>query len=261
MNPLIEQLANLQALELDRARLSQELRALPADVKRAEAALAAAEQQSANASAALSHEDNLRTRLEREIAEHRQKAAKFKAQLDVVTTPAQAAAVEHEIAFATAEIERLEDEEFASLERTETQESELMQARAKVELLAGSLETVQASTAARKQELEAELAAVDHDRAALRHEIDPEWVSRFDRIAAARATAVARAENQQCTGCRMGLRPQTWNQLREGALLNCDSCGRMLYWDSAIAPAPKAPQPEIVPGQGRAIRKPGQAGA
>jgi len=50
--------------------------------------------------------------------------------------------------------------------------------------------------------------------------------------------------------------PQVWNQLREGELLSCDSCSRLLYWDPALAPAPKAPQPELIPGAGRAPRKP-----
>ena len=36
----------------------------------------------------------------------------------------------------------------------------------------------------------------------------------------------------------MGVRPQTWNQLREGELLTCDSCFRLLYWDPSMAPAP-----------------------
>jgi len=55
----------------------------------------------------------------------------------------------------------------------------------------------------------------------------------------------------------MGLRPQTWNQLREEQLLTCDSCNRLLYWDPAITPATKAPEPESLPGQGRAVRKSG----
>lgn len=258
MQVLIENLVKLQAMDLDRARLNHELRALPAEIAQSQARLAAAERQSADASAALSREDTVRTRLEREIDGHRQKAAKFRAQIDSVTTPAQAVAIEHEIKFEIAEAERLENDEYASLERTETQEAALAQARAQVELLAAELEGVCARVAARQQELSGELAALDAARQAVRTALDPEWLARFDRIAASRGTGVARAENQQCTGCRMGIRPQVWNQLREGEILTCDSCSRLLYWDSALAPVAKAPQPEVPSGQGRAPRKPRQ---
>jgi predicted nucleic acid-binding Zn-ribbon protein len=261
MQVLIENLVKLQSVDLDRARLNQELRALPSEIAQSQARLAAAERQSADTSAALSREDTLRTRLEREIDGHRKKAAKFRAQLDDVTTPEQAAAVEHEIQFETAEAERLENEEYASLERTETQEAALAQSRAQVELFAAEVEGVRARVAARQHELAAELASLDAAREAVRSALEPDWLARFDRIAASRGTAIALAENQQCTGCRMGVRPQVWNQLREGELLSCDSCSRLLYWDPALAPAPKAPQPEVPPGAGRAPRKPHQAGA
>jgi uncharacterized protein len=261
MQELIENLAKLQAVELERARLTREANALPAEAKQAQAALTAVERQSADASSALSREETLRTRLEREIDGHRQKAAKFRAQLDVVKTPAQAEAIEHEVGFAATEIERLETDELASMERSEALEVTLAQSRAQVELLADILDKTRARIAARQRELATQFAALTAEREAIRPLIEPEWLARFDRIASSRGTGIARVENQQCTGCSMGIRPQTWNQLREGQLLTCDSCSRIIYWDPAMQPAPKAPQPEVIPGAGRAIRKPGQVGA
>src|ERR1035437_2427930 len=130
MQELIENLVKLQAVELDRARVNQEARALPAELAQATAALATPQRQAEKTSAALSREDSLRTRLESEIAGHRQKITRFRTQLDSVKTPEQAAAIEHEIHFETAEADRLENEEFTSLERTEALEPALAQARA-----------------------------------------------------------------------------------------------------------------------------------
>jgi len=261
MDERIEKLVKLQDLELQRNRIQQQLRALPGEIARAESSVTAAQSHSAEISAALAREESLRNRQEREIGEHRKKAARFRAQLDSVKTPEQAEAIEHEIRFATTEADRLENEELASLERSEAHEPELAQARSQVESLAADLDTIRDRTAESKQELETELAALDSVCEAVRQSIEFEWLDRFDRLVATRGTAIVRAEKQQCTGCRMGLRPQFWNELREGRLLACDSCSRMIYWDPAIAPASKAPQTELVPGQGRAPRKPRQAGA
>ncbi|MDR3739493.1 MAG: C4-type zinc ribbon domain-containing protein [Terracidiphilus sp.] len=263
MNAEIETLAKLQATELDRARLLKEAKALPAQIAEVEKELAAAQKSAAAAEAALKREEELRDKLEREAGQHRQKAVRYRAQLDTVTTTAQAAAIEHEVHFADSEVERLEGEEFASLERTEAQEAALAKARTETGEWTVALDKTRVRVAQQQAEIAAAVAALDAEGATLRQAADVELLARYDRIAASRGTGLALAENVQCTGCRMGIRLQVWSELREGQVRTCDSCGRLLYWNPAIATEPKAPQAETpsANGDGRAIRKPKPAGA
>jgi hypothetical protein len=235
----IENLVKLQAVELERTRLAKAAHALPAEASQAQADLTAAERLAAKASDSLRAEETLRARLDREIAALRQKIARYKSQLDSVKTPEQAAAVEHELTFAEAEAARLEEEDFASLERTDAQEAALAAARAQVELLATTLDNTRKRVKIRLAEVVGEQAVLNTEREALRPLIEPDVLVRFDRLCGSRGTGLARIENKQCTGCRMGVRPQTWNQLREGELLTCDSCFRLIYWDPSMAPAPE----------------------
>jgi predicted nucleic acid-binding Zn-ribbon protein len=91
------------------------------------------------------------------------------------------------------------------------------------------------------------LAALKTERETLRAEIvkfdDGARLAHFDRIAGAKGTGLAQAVAQQCSGCRMGIRPQVWNQLRDGLVAPCESCSRILYYDPAMEASPAKTAP------------------
>jgi predicted nucleic acid-binding Zn-ribbon protein len=162
--------------------------------------------------------------------------------MDMAQNAAQASALEHEIAFAETEITRLEDRELASMEATERLEVERAKA---LELAAKLRETVgliRARVGEQDLEYREQLAHYKTEREALRAEVfafdDGARLAHFDRIAGSKGTGIAKAAGQQCSGCRMGIRPQVWNQLRDGAVLPCESCSRILYYDPAMTPDP-----------------------
>src|ERR1700751_1155000 len=124
INPQLETLMFVQDADQDIARLQREIEALPKRLAELETQLAAEKLALEQAEKAIKEEETKRRRLESDIKDQQQKILKFREQTSSVKTNEQYAALQHEIAFAEAEIRRIEDRELESMERSEQLEAQ-----------------------------------------------------------------------------------------------------------------------------------------
>jgi predicted nucleic acid-binding Zn-ribbon protein len=261
MHPDLAMLVVLQSHDIEAKRLRGQIAALPRQLAALQARAAAAAAQRAALLDLIAKEETLRRRQEFEIADLRQKLARTQKKIDLSTTSVQVTALEHEAAFARAQINRLEDAELESMERGEALDAQRALAEAAVADSAQQLEQERARTDELLARARAALAEVDALRVALRTQIaqsdtGEDSLSIYDRISHSKGTAVAQALNQRCSACQMMLRPQRWNDLRDNTpgsassqtLMTCENCGHLLYYDPARdAPQPKPVHSESIP--------------
>ena len=183
MHPDLEKMIVLQGLDVEARRLGDEITALPKRVAQLAADHEAAKKQLAATVESLAKEETLRRRQELDIKDHQQKAARLRKQMDVVTTTAQASALEHEITFAETEVSRLEDAELESMERTEQLEAKKADAEETVANLARRHAEESAATAEALTRARALRAEVESQRIALRPQITPKALTRSARPA------------------------------------------------------------------------------
>lgn len=239
MNSDLEHLIVLQAQDVDLQRLRKELADLPRRVESARKALARAQQAETAAQTSLQTEEKLRRGQESEIASLRSKMDRLRRSLEGATSATQVSAFEHEIAFASSSAGKLEDEEFASLERSEALEEEHTQARSDATRLTKTLEEETSRAARLTTEIQQSIAGIETQRRELRTQVDECWLSTYDRLSKAKGTALAEALGNatagKCASCQMGVRPQRWQDLigrdHEDEIFACESCGRLLFWD------------------------------
>ena len=246
MHPDLARLVVLQTHDIEAKRLRDQIAALPRQLAALELKSVATVGQRAVVLDLIAKEDALRRRQESEIADRKQKLARTQKKIDAATNTVQVTALEHEAAFARAEINRLEDAELESMERGEALDAQLALADQAVADAAATLEQQRVRIHELLARDRAALAEVDALRAALRTQIaqsdtGEDSLSTYDRISHSKGTAVAQALNQRCSACQMMLRPQRWNDLRDNSadspssqtLTTCENCGHLLYYDPA----------------------------
>ncbi|GAC1360095.1 MAG: hypothetical protein NVSMB3_07900 [Acidobacteriaceae bacterium] len=237
MHPDLEKLIVLQRLDLELNRLREEITALPRRLAGLAARSSAAQASLLGFEESLAKEEKLRRSLESDTKDQSQRAARLRRQMDVVTTTAQADALEHEIAHASSEIERLENTELESMERTELLERQRAVASEELRSAEETLERERLRAADVISKGQLRMRQLEAERAEVRPAITDVALATYDRVAKAKGTGIAEGVDHKCSACQMMVRPQRWNELldrsNDQSMMTCESCGRLLYWDAA----------------------------
>ncbi len=234
MHPELEKLVHLQHTEERIRALEAQIAAYPKLVQERELALAAAERELATIAQAILAEDKQRRSLESEADEQHRKATRHQAQMNTAQNQSQAQALEHEIGFARQQASRAEDAALACMARIEALEEQQRNAQPVRARLQERLEEEKINAALATTRDTAQRSELLAERDAIRATVEPQMLAKYDRMSAARRPAIAEAVEQRCSACRMVVRPQKWNELQKNILVDCDSCGRMLYAAVAV---------------------------
>jgi hypothetical protein len=246
MHPEIEQLLRLEEADREIARLRAEVAALPRRVNEIETKLAGIDAEVEKWRRTLKEIETARRKQELDIQSQQQKISKYRDQMLSVKTNQEYRALGNEINFAEQEIRLIEDKILEGMLEAERRERELKSAEAAQKLQRAEVEREKSQAHARNEEDQKRLSELSPQRDGLRKRIDPDLLRHYDRVLKLRGSAMAEARDQMCLACNVHLRPQVYLDVMAGEqVLTCDSCSRILFFNSAdAAPGEAAPVTE-----------------
>jgi predicted nucleic acid-binding Zn-ribbon protein len=241
MSPELEHLIQLQQLESAIADARAHIAAHPQRMAETDAKLAEADRVVQGATQRLKDAQEAKRTAEKDAAVFDGRLTKFKDQLSAVKTNREYQAMQHEIETAKRERDAAEDKVLERMEEIEALTAEVKQAEI---ARAAQKKTVDAEKAALVAELAADeqvLAEKTAGRAALVAAMEPRLMALFEQVAKVRkGVALSMATRDGlCSICHVRMRPQVFQQVRQNdAVIQCDSCQRILYWVPPPAPTP-----------------------
>jgi predicted nucleic acid-binding Zn-ribbon protein len=233
VDPQLQRLIDLQAIDTRIAAHEAEAARLPREIAAIESAVATARKTAEDLRTRLdAARKNIRAR-EKDLDVSAAKRAKAEGRLYEVKTNKEYSAVLVEIEDIKQEKSRIEEEILALMEMQERLSADIREAETQLQARERQGKAEEADLRQKLAAVEAELTVVRAERATLARELPVAVIASYDRILKARG-GLAMAEalpSGICAGCRMAIRPQAMQELRAQAdLITCESCGRYLYW-------------------------------
>jgi len=239
VSPTLSALIALQALDSAAEALRKRLADMPAAEQAIATALGAARASVDAEKARIQENTQARRALEKDIAGVDTRLARFDDHKAAVKTNHEYTALLHEISTAKAEKDAIEERLLVLMEEGDTLAAGLKAAERALTEEEDRGRKARAALETDRAQIDKELTHLSSERARESREVDTALLSKYSQLLKQRkGIAVSKMTGDICDACHVRLRPHVTQQVRRNdAIVQCDSCQRILYY---IPPAESA---------------------
>jgi predicted nucleic acid-binding Zn-ribbon protein len=246
MHPDLPHLIQLQELDTTAEDARRTLAAMPERLAALNAQLGDARAAQAAARDRLAENQAQRRAIEKDLAVVQGRLTKFKDQLMEVKTNREYQAMQKEIETAGHEVQAFEERILERMLEADEIGADITAADAALAAAERDVAAQRTALEAEQRDTEKRLDEIGRARMELVKQIPESSLALFDQVARSRkGLALSRVRDGLCSVCHVRVRPQTSQDVRFGkALLQCESCQRILYYipEPAAAPPDTPPQ-------------------
>jgi predicted nucleic acid-binding Zn-ribbon protein len=227
---LVGQLYKLQQLDLELQRKQQELKDVNNQLSD-DKALVAAESKFASMKEQLEGVKKKQKSAEWELDDLQEKIKQIDSKLYSGKTkdPKELVNLEKEGKGLRSQIRLKEDALLGLMSQVEEIEVEVKTTSLDVERLRREWEQKRETLGQRKSELETMLVKLGEDRDALAQQLEKAAFNIYERLRLTKGQAVVKVEKGKCQGCHITVATSQWQKVKAGDLVQCSSCGMILY--------------------------------
>jgi len=146
-----------------------------------------------------------------------------------INNPKELTSLQHEVDLLKAKRDQMEAGTLEIMDQAELVEARVAEAGSELKKLEIEWGNQQQQLSADIEALKSKIAELSQKRQTAATEIDSQALEVYDKLRKQRGQAVARVEQGICRGCRISLPFSDLQQVRSGNLVQCSSCGRILY--------------------------------
>jgi len=125
--------------------------------------------------------------------------------------------------------DQLEDKALAIMDRVELSTTSVDTLSNELKTLEAEWHSQQQQLSTNMEQLKTTLSDLKHKRQLLSVKIDPQAIELYQELKKQRRQAVAKVEQGICRGCRISLPTTELQRARGDSLVQCSSCGRILF--------------------------------